>query len=931
MKKLLLSVVLVTTLALTSCQFDDSNIWNTLNEYGETIKDHEERITALEELCKQMNTNISSLQTIVEALEKRDYVTNVSEVRNNGVVIGYTISFAYSDTITIYHGQDGANGADGKDGYTPIIGVAQDSDGIYYWTLDGKWLTDVNGNKIKAIGVDGEDGKDGADGADGKDGEDGKDGADGADGKDGEDGKDGANGADGKDGEDGKDGINGEDGQDGKDGITPQLKIENDYWYISYDNGKTWTKLGKATGEDGADGKDGEDGADGADGKDGVDGAQGPQGAKGERGDSFFLDVSQDDEYVYLTLANGTLISIPRQRPFTITFATDGGTLAFDEGESIAVNYTLSYGYNNTEVRVVGNGGWDTSVTRKSNTTGTITITAPTVNSDAEVVVLATDGIGHSTMATLVCSVTNSGSMLTVVNEVINVTEAATQVQVELQTNIDSYEVVIPTSAKSWITLGSTTTRAALREDVIKLNISENTGTSERMAAVGIINSELGINESVLIKQQRGILTQTITYTSSDESIVKPYNEYAFGGANIVSNTYSNGKGKIVFDGDITTIGFNAFYNCTALTSIELPDKVSTIEEYAFAGCTALTNLDFGVGVKSIATLAFQNCTAIKTLTIPDNITSIATGAFSGCKFTTLNIGDGITTISSELFSGMTSLQLINFGTKLKTIGTKAFYGCSALRLSNIPTGVTTIEPYAFYGCKAISYLTIPEGLTAIGNDAFNACTGLVNVTLPSTVTNIGANAFSDCTKLAVVNCNATTPPTIGTNVFAKHASDFVIYIAKNSISKYCSTTNWKSYSIYITYEGGSLTYRTLGELVTTEYGDLGIVFYVSDSTIKIVSVKETSATWYNAKTWCSSYGTGWYLPTKSELLEIYNNKSTINSTLSANGYTTLGTGYYWSSTEYNSSYAYLLNFSNGHSDYYDKDGTSYVRAILAF
>ena len=167
MKKLLLSVVLVTTLALTSCQFDDSNIWNTLNEYGETIKDHEERITALEELCKQMNTNIEALQTIVEALEKRDYVTNVSEVRNNGVVIGYTISFAYSDTITIYHGQDGANGADGKDGYTPIIGVAQDSDGIYYWTLDGKWLTDVNGNKIKAIGVDGEDGKDGADGADG--------------------------------------------------------------------------------------------------------------------------------------------------------------------------------------------------------------------------------------------------------------------------------------------------------------------------------------------------------------------------------------------------------------------------------------------------------------------------------------------------------------------------------------------------------------------------------------------------------------------------------------------------------------------------------------------------------------------------------------------------------------------------------------------
>ena len=901
MRKILLSVVLAMTLALTSCQFDDSNIWNTLNEYGETIKDHEERITALEELCKQMNTNIEALQTLVDALEKRDYVTNVSEVRNNGVVIGYTISFAYSDTITIYHGQDGANGADGKDGYTPIIGVAQDGDGIYYWTLDGKWLTDVNGNRIKAVGVDGEDGKDGADGADGKDGEDGKDGANGTD------GKDGANGADGKDGE---------------DGITPQLKIENDYWYISYDNGKTWTKLGKATGEDGADGKDG------TDGKDGADGAQGPQGAKGERGDSFFLDVSQDDEYVYLTLANGTLISIPRQRPFTITFATDGGTLAFDEGESIAVNYTLSYGYNNTEVRVVGNGGWDTSVTRKSNTTGTLSITAPAVNSDAEVVVLATDGIGHSTMATLVCSVTNSGSMLTVVNEVINVTEAATQVQIELQTNIDSYEVVIPTSAKSWITLGGASTRAVLREDVIKLNISENTSTSERMAAVGIINSELGINESVLIKQQRGILTQTITYTSSDESIVKPYNEYAFGGVNIVSNTYSDGRGKIVFDGDVTTIGFNAFYNCTTLTSIELPDKVTTIDEYAFANCTALADIDFGVGTQSIATLALQNCSAIKILTIPNNITSIATGAFLGCDFTTLNIGDGITTISNELFSGMTSLQLINFGTKLQTIGSKAFYGCTALRLSKLPTGVTTIGTSAFYGCKAISNLTLPQGLTAIGNGAFASCTKLTNLTLPSSVTSIEANAFSDCSKLAVVNCDATTPPTIGTNVFANNAIARVIYVPTNSVTNYCAATNWVKYKTYITYPGG--TPLKVGDLVTRD-GATGVVFYVSDSVVKMVSVTETEATWGNAKTWCSDYGAGWYLPTREELKMIYTNKSEINSTLSANGFTRLNGDHYWSSTEYSSSEAWSVNLSDGYTGTYSKSYNNYVRAVSAF
>ena len=302
MKRFLLSVVLATTLALTSCQFDDSDIWGKLDEYGESIRDHEQRISALEELCKQMNTNIEALQTLVDALEKRDYVTNVSEVRSNGEVIGYTISFAYSDTITIYHGQDGkdgANGVDGKDGYTPQIGVMKDTDGIYYWTLDGEWLLDAKGNKIKAVGTDGADGKDGLDGANGTDGQDGQDGTNGSDGKDGQDGTDG------------KDGADGQNGKDGADGVTPQLKIENDYWYVSYDNGATWVQLGKATGEDGKDGQDGNDGADGSDGADGED---------GKDGDSIFKSVTQDDEYVYFNLADGTMITLPKHDKENIQF-----------------------------------------------------------------------------------------------------------------------------------------------------------------------------------------------------------------------------------------------------------------------------------------------------------------------------------------------------------------------------------------------------------------------------------------------------------------------------------------------------------------------------------------------------------------------------------------------------------------------------------
>lgn len=265
MKKLLTLFAAISMLFVAGCGGDDYDDTAIRNE----ITDLANRVAKLEQLCQQMNTNISSLQTIVNALQKNDYITAVTPITQNGKVVGYTIAFAKSGAITIYHGQDGKDGANGKDGYTPQIGVKKDTDGYYYWTLDGKWLTDEAGNKIKAVGT---------------------------------------NGKDGEDGQDGKPGSDGEDGQDGQDGITPQLKIEEGYWYVSYDNGSSWIQLGKATGEDGADGSDG---IDGSDGKDGVD---------GEDGDSIFSGVSQDDEFVYFHLSDGTMITLPKHDKENIQF-----------------------------------------------------------------------------------------------------------------------------------------------------------------------------------------------------------------------------------------------------------------------------------------------------------------------------------------------------------------------------------------------------------------------------------------------------------------------------------------------------------------------------------------------------------------------------------------------------------------------------------
>ena len=248
MKKLLAFAALFAVVALTSCKYDDDDLWNSVHGL-------ENRVAKLEELCKQMNTNISSLQTIVTALQNNVYVTGTTPLMKDGKEIGYTITFSKGNPITIYHGKDGQGGSDGKDGVdgtdgkdgtTPTIGVKQDSDGIYYWTLNGEWLTNAQGNKIKAEGTNGKDG------------------------------------ADGSDGSDGNDGI---DGTNGKDGITPKLEIREEYWWISYDNGTNWTQLGKATGEDGKDGLN---------------------------GDSVFKGVTQDDKNVYFELADGTIITIAK-------------------------------------------------------------------------------------------------------------------------------------------------------------------------------------------------------------------------------------------------------------------------------------------------------------------------------------------------------------------------------------------------------------------------------------------------------------------------------------------------------------------------------------------------------------------------------------------------------------------------------------------
>ena len=282
----------VVALALAACSddYDDTALWNTVN-------DHENRIAALEQWQDEVNNNIAALQQL---LNTNDMITSVTPVMENGKEVGYTIAFLHSDPVTIYNGTQGEKGEAGD---TPQIGLTQDEDGNWYWTLNGELMCDAEGNPIRANGEDGEDGQDGQ------------------------------AGQDGADGEDGSDGSTGPQGPAGEDAPTPQIGlgssieggtivtdngvVQLDAWYLSVDGGATWYRISGDkgatgdkgdTGAQGPQGDQGEQGEQGEQGPQGPQGEQGPQGIQGEQGDSWFAcapTLSEDGTYYIFTLADG--------------------------------------------------------------------------------------------------------------------------------------------------------------------------------------------------------------------------------------------------------------------------------------------------------------------------------------------------------------------------------------------------------------------------------------------------------------------------------------------------------------------------------------------------------------------------------------------------------------------------------------------------
>ena len=418
-------------------------------------------------------------------------------------------------------------------------------------------------------------------------------------------------------------------------------------------------------------------------------------------------------------------------------------------------------------------------------------------------------------------------------------------------------------------------------------------GYSTSVQEVDIVE---GKTEELNITLSRGT---KILYTSSDGNVVTP--QEGMFDANIISNTYADGQGVMEFDKSITkiadfafkncttltsivipdrvtTIGFEAFYNCTSLQSITIGNGVTSFGKYAFSGCTALTNVTIRNGVTAISDETFKDCSSLRSISIPNSVTRIGNKAFSRCSgLTSVTIGSGVTAISEEAFNGCKSLTSIKVPNSVRTIGKKAFYGCAGLTSVSIGSGVSSIGEDAFAQCGECTVyitdlsawcridfsnskanplscgeychklfingaeatdITIPSDITSIKRYAFDCCISLKNLIIPNSVTSIGNTAFYYCRGLTSINIpNSVT--SIGEWAFA-YCDGLTSVTIGNGVTSIGKSAFYHCESLTSVYYK-AITPPSLGNYVFNENGSDRKIYVPTAS----VSAYKSASYWY--------------------------------------------------------------------------------------
>ena len=261
-------------------------------------------------------------------------------------------------------------------------------------------------------------------------------------------------------------------------------------------------------------------------------------------------------------------------------------------------------------------------------------------------------------------------------------------------------------------------------------------------------------------------------------------------------------------DGSVTSIGQSAFYGCSGLTSITIPDSVTSIGGGAFEFCSGLTSIDIGAGIQEVSWL--PNNVSEMTISISENnpylatdskaifaksngelsvskyistettysipsavddlsVTSIGDSAFYRCRgLTSITIPDSVKSIRNYAFHGCTGLTSVTIGNGVTSIGQRVFWGCFSLTTITIPDSVTSIGGSAFSDCSGLTSVVIKGNITEIPYACFNGCSSLESIVLPSSITTISNKAFSGCSKLTTIYVDSADATTITGLGFAK-------------------------------------------------------------------------------------------------------------------------------------------------------------------